>query len=77
MMKKLGQQGKGGMLKQAMRQMMGKGGPGADDMAALQGQTGATGAMPPGLSLPKGFGGMGMGKGLSLPPGLSGLGKKK
>jgi len=77
MMKKLGQQGKGGMLKQAMRQMMGKGGPGADDMAALQGQAGATGAMPPGLSLPKGFGGMGMGKGLSLPPGLSGLGKKK
>jgi len=77
MMKKLGQQGKGGMLKQAMRQMMGKGGPGADDMAALQGQTGAMGAMPPGLSLPKGFGGMGMGKGLSLPPGLSGLGKKK
>jgi len=76
MMKKLGQQGKGGMLKQAMKAMMGKGGPSPEDMAALQGQAGA-GAMPPGMSMPKGFGGMGMGKGLSLPPGLSGLGKKK
>jgi signal recognition particle subunit SRP54 len=76
MMKKLGQSGKGGMLKQAMRQMMGKGGPGPDEIAAAQAQMQA-GKLPGGMSLPKGFGGMGNAGGLQLPPGLSGFGKKK
>jgi signal recognition particle subunit SRP54 len=75
MMKKLGAQGKGGMLKQAMRQMMGKGGPSPEEIAAAQAQM-SQGQMPGGMTLPKGFGGMGKG-GLSLPPGLSGLMKKK
>ena len=74
MMKKLGQQGKGGMLKQAMRGLMGKGGPSLEEMAAAQAEV-AKGQLPGGMSLPKGFGGGGFGKG--LPPGLSGLGKKK
>jgi len=74
MMKKLGQQGKGGMLKQAMRSLMGKGGPSPEEMAAAQAEV-AKGQLPGGMSLPKGFGGGGFGK--SLPPGLSGLGKKK
>ncbi len=72
-MKKMG---KGGMLKQAMRQMFGKGGepdpaqmtPEAMQAAArqLQGPGGVSGAMP----------GMG-GGGMQLPAGLSGLGKKR
>jgi len=67
MMKKLGGQSKGGMLKQAIRQMMGKGGiPDASQMdpAALQA---AANALKSGS----------MGKGLSLPAGLSGMMKKK
>jgi signal recognition particle subunit SRP54 len=74
-MKKLGQMGKGGMLKQAMRGMFGKGGPSPEDIAAAQAQM-TKGGLPSGMSLPKGFGGQGMG-GLQLPSGLSGLGKKK
>jgi len=70
MMKKMG---KGGMLKQAMKGMMGKGGmpdPASMDPAALQAQMSKMGGM-------SGMGGMpGMG-GLKLPSGLSGLGKKK
>ncbi len=67
MMKKMGQQSKGGMLKQAIRQMMGKGGiPDASQMdpAALQA---AAQALKSGS----------MGKGLGLPAGLSGMMKKK
>jgi signal recognition particle subunit SRP54 len=75
MMKKLGQQGKGGMLKQAMKGMFGKGGPSPEEIAAAQAQMGK-GGMPGGMSLPKGFGGLG-GGGMQLPPGLSGFGKKK
>ncbi|WP_439521422.1 signal recognition particle protein [Marivita sp.] len=73
MMKKMGKMGKGGMLKQAMKGMFGKGGPEA--------------GMDPSQMDPKaleqaakqlGMGGMpGMGGGGGLPPGLSGFGKKK
>ncbi|MFN3644004.1 MAG: signal recognition particle protein [Gemmobacter sp.] len=76
LMKKMG---KGGMMKQAMAQMMGKGGaaPGEIDPAMLKAAASQAGRMPGGLSLPGGLGGMG--KGLGLPSGLSGLGlgKKK
>ncbi len=71
MMKKLGK-GKGGMMKQAMKAMMGKGGmpdmPAGMDPKALEAaakQLGAGGKLP-------GLGGMG-----GLPSGLSGFGKKK
>ena len=73
MMKKLGTQSKGGMLKSAIRQMMGKDGP-VDptkmDPAALEAAARAVkgGGMP-------GMGGMG--RGITLPAGLSGLMKKK
>ena len=75
MMKKMG---KGGMLKQAMKGMLGKGGPSPEDMAAAQAQL-TQGKTPPGMSLPKGFGGQNpfAGGGMQLPPGLSGFGKKK
>ncbi|GAA4220743.1 signal recognition particle subunit SRP54 [Sagittula marina] len=78
MMKKMGKMGKGGMMKQAMKGMFGKGGmpPGMDpsqmDPKALEAaakQMGAKGGLPGGMG---GMGGMG-----GLPPGLSGLGKKK
>lgn len=73
MMKKMGRMGKGGMLKQAMKGMFGKGGVPADmaagmDPKALEAaakQLGAKGGMP------------GLGGGAALPPGLSGFGKKK
>ncbi|WP_299586776.1 signal recognition particle protein [uncultured Tateyamaria sp.] len=73
MMKKLGK-GKGGMMKQAMKAMMGKGG-GMPDMGGMdQAQLEAAakqlgGKMPGGLP--------GLGGGMPLPPGLSGFGKKK
>ncbi len=76
MMKKMG---KGGMLKQAMKGMFGKGGPSPEEMAAgmdpktLEQAAKQMGKMPggglPGLS--------GLGGGMGLPPGLSGFGKKK
>ena len=79
MMKKMG---KGGMLKQAMRSMFGKGGkspgmptgldPSQIDPKSLEAaakQLGSKGGLPGGLP---GFGG-----GMALPPGLSGFGKKK
>ncbi|MBJ6372171.1 signal recognition particle protein [Sedimentitalea arenosa] len=73
MMKKMGKMGKGGMLKQAMRGMFGKGGMPADmDPKALE-----AAAKQMGGKLPGGMGGMGGGGGLPLPPGLSGFGKKK
>ena len=78
MMKKMGKMGKGGMLKQAMKGMFGKGGVPADmaagmDPKALEAaakQMGAAGGKMPG-GLP------GLGGGAALPPGLSGFGKKK
>ncbi|MEY8826958.1 signal recognition particle protein [Sedimentitalea sp. XS_ASV28] len=71
MMKKMGKMGKGGMLKQAMKGMFGKGGMPADmDASALE-----AAAKQMGGKLPGGLGGMGGGMG--LPPGLSGFGKKK
>ncbi|AKS47293.1 signal recognition particle subunit FFH/SRP54 (srp54) [Octadecabacter temperatus] len=74
MMKKMGKMGKGGMLKQAMKGMFGKGGmPDMNDPAAMEEAAKQLGAkMPSG-----GMGGMpGLG-GAALPPGLSGFGKKK
>ena len=72
MMKKMGKMGKGGMLKQAMKGMFGKGGPDMNDPAAMEEAAKALGAKMPG-----GMGGMpGLG-GAALPPGLSGFGKKK
>jgi signal recognition particle subunit SRP54 len=73
MMKKMG---KGGMLKQAMKGMFGKGAPDLASMepAQMEAAAKALGAkLPGGMSLPQGFGGM------KLPQGLSGLGlgKKK
>ncbi len=71
MMKKLGR-GKGGMLRQAMKGMFGKGGmPDMNDPKAMEEAARAMGG-----KLPGGLGGLG-GGGLSLPSGLSGLGKKK
>ncbi|MBW0157990.1 signal recognition particle protein [Sedimentimonas flavescens] len=75
-MKKIGKMGKGGMLKQAMAAMQGKGGglPAAGEMdpAKMEEAAKAIGKMP-GLGKLPGMGGMG------LPGGLSGLGlgKKK
>ncbi|MBT0959291.1 signal recognition particle protein [Alphaproteobacteria bacterium KMM 3653] len=74
MMKKMGKMGKGGMLKQAMKGMMGKGGamPDMNDPAAME-----AAAKKMGMQMPKGAGGLpGLGGG-GLPPGLSGFGKKK
>lgn len=84
MMKKMGKMGKGGMLKQAMRGMFGKGGmpdPSKMSPAELEAmQKGIQEGMAGG-KLPAGLGGMGGGLGgLNLPGGLSGLGgfgKKK
>jgi signal recognition particle subunit SRP54 len=81
MMKKMG---KGGMMKQAIRQMMGKGGmPDPSKMSPAELEAAAKG-MREGMGgmggLPGGMGGMGGGLGgLKLPGGLSGLGfgKKK
>ncbi len=81
MMKKMGKMGKGGMLKQAMKGMFGKGGmpagmdPSQMDPAALEQAAKAMGGkLPGGLG---GMGGMGGLGGMKLPGGLSGLGKKK
>jgi signal recognition particle subunit SRP54 len=76
MMKKMGKMGKGGMMKQAMKGMFGKGGmpegmdPNQMDPKALEQAAKAMGGRMPG-GLP------GMGGGGGLPPGLSGMGKKK
>jgi signal recognition particle subunit SRP54 len=71
-MKKLGKMGKGGMLKQAMRSMMGKGG-GLPDMANMDPAKMAEATKM--LQDPKGLGGDLMKAG--LPGGLSGLFGKK
>ncbi len=71
-MKKLGKMGKGGMLKNAMRGMLGKGGmPDLANMDPAQVEEAAKAMQG---KLPGGLGGLG---GLNLPGGLSGLGKKK
>ena len=77
MMKKMG---KGGAMKAAMAQMMGKGGmPDPSKMSpeqleeAARGMKQGLGGMGGGL----GGGGMGMPRGLTLPAGLSGMMKKK
>jgi len=78
MMKKMGKMGKGGMLKQAMKGMFGKGGmpagmdPSQMDPAALEQAAKAMGG-----KLSGGLGGLGGMGGMKLPGGLSGLGKKK
>jgi signal recognition particle subunit SRP54 len=78
-MKKLGGQGKGAMLKQMVGRMFGKGGPSEADLAAAREAmaAGKMPQMPAGMQLPKGLGGLGMGGGAALPPGLSGFGRKK
>ncbi|MFT4716512.1 MAG: signal recognition particle subunit SRP54 [Paracoccaceae bacterium] len=69
MMKKMG---KGGMLKQAMKGMFGKGGGAMPDMGDPAAMEAAAKAM--GGQMPGGLPGLG---GKALPPGLSGFGKKK
>jgi signal recognition particle subunit SRP54 len=75
-MKKMG---KGGMLKQAMRGMFGKGMPDPNDLSgkldpkALQKAAKDLGNISPN-NIPGGLSGLGGGQ---LPPGLSGFGKKK
>ncbi|KEP69827.1 RNA-binding protein [Thioclava dalianensis] len=70
-MKKMAKMGKGGMLKQAMKMMGGKGG--APDLANMDPAELEAAAKAMGGKMPGGLGGMGG----ALPPGLSGLGKKK
>lgn len=73
MMKKMG---KGGMLKQAMKGMFGKGGPTPEEMAGgMDPKALEQAAKKMGGKLPGGLGGMGGSGG--LPQGLSGFGRKK
>ncbi|HEY9037534.1 MAG TPA: signal recognition particle protein [Roseovarius sp.] len=75
MMKKMG---KGGMLKQAMKGMFGKGGgPSPEELAAMDPKALEQAAKKMGGKLPGGLGGLGGMGGSALPPGLSGFGKKK
>ncbi|MBE9637715.1 signal recognition particle protein [Salipiger mangrovisoli] len=81
MMKKMGKMGKGGMLKQAMKGMFGKGGmPEGMDPSQMDPKQIEAAAKAMGGKLPGGLGGLGgmpgMGGG-ALPPGLGGFGKKK
>jgi signal recognition particle subunit SRP54 len=74
MMKKMGK-GKGGMLKQAMKGMFGKGGHGmAGELANMDPKAMEEAAKQMGGKIPGGLPGLGGG---GLPPGLSGFGKKK
>ncbi len=72
MMKKMGKMGKGGMLKQAMKGMFGKGATPEDMAAGMDQKTLEQAARKMGGAFPGGMGG-----GMGLPPGLSGFGKKK
>ncbi|SHH98037.1 signal recognition particle protein [Marivita hallyeonensis] len=73
MMKKMGKMGKGGMLKQAMKGMFGKGGSPEEMMGQMDPK-----ALEQAAKAMGGKGGLpGMGGGMGLPPGLSGFGKKK
>ncbi len=77
MMKKMG---KGGMLKQAMKGMFGKGGgPSPEELQGMDPKALEAAAKKMGGGLPGGMGGMGGfgGKSGGLPQGLSGFGKKK
>ncbi len=74
MMKKMGKMGKGGMLKQAMKGMFGKGGPSPEEMMGQMDPK----ALEQAAKALGGKGGLpGLGGGMGLPPGLSGFGKKK
>ncbi len=74
MMKKMGKMGKGGMLKQAMKGMFGKGGASPEEMMGQMDPK----ALEQAAKALGGKGGLpGMGGGMGLPPGLSGFGKKK
>ena len=76
MMKKMGKMGKGGMLKQAMRGMFGKGGmPAGMDPSQMDPKALEAAAKQMGAKMPGGM--PGMPGGMGLPPGLSGFGKKK
>jgi signal recognition particle subunit SRP54 len=78
MMKKMGKMGKGGMLKQAMKGMFGKGGmPAGMDPSQMDPKALEAAAKQMGGKLPGGLGGLGGLGGAALPPGLSGFGKKK
>ncbi|SMO82718.1 signal recognition particle subunit FFH/SRP54 (srp54) [Thalassovita litoralis] len=82
MMKKMGKMGKGGMLKQAMKGLMGKGGAPAEmagmDPSQMDPKALEAAAKAMGGKLPGGLGGLGgLGGGMGLPGGLSGFGKKK
>ncbi|SMX45592.1 signal recognition particle protein [Actibacterium lipolyticum] len=75
MMKKMGKMGKGGMLKQAMKGMLGKGGmPAGMDPSQMDPKALEAAAKQMGGKMPGGLPGLGGG---ALPPGLSGFGKKK
>ncbi len=74
MMKKMGKMGKGGMLKQAMKGMFGKGGASPEEMMGQMDPK----ALEQAAKALGGKGGLpGLGGGMGLPPGLSGFGKKK
>ena len=75
MMKKMGKMGKGGMLKQAMKGMFGKGGMPPDMAAGMDPKALEAAAKQMGGKMPGGL--PGLGGGAQLPPGLSGFGKKK
>jgi len=68
--------GKGGMLKQAMKGMFGKGGPSPEELQGMDPKALEQAAKQMGDGMPGG-GLPGMGGGKGLPPGLSGFGKKK
>jgi signal recognition particle subunit SRP54 len=72
MMKKMG---KGGMMKQAIKQMMGKGGMPDPSKMSPEELAAAAKGMKEGLGAGGGF--PGMPRGLTLPQGLSGMMKKK
>ncbi|QFT61527.1 signal recognition particle protein [Roseivivax sp. THAF30] len=74
MMKKMGKMGKGGMLKQAMSGMFGKGGGMPEGMDPSKMDPKQLEAAAKAMGGKGGFPGMG---GSSLPPGMSGFGKKK
>ena len=76
MMKKMGKMGKGGMLKQAMRGMFGKGGLPPEMAGQMDPKALEAAAKQMGMGGPGGGGLPGLG-GSALPPGLSGFGKKK
>ena len=76
MMKKMGKMGKGGMLKQAMKGMFGKGSPSPEDLQGMDPKALEQAAKQMGGGMPGG-GLPGLGGGSGLPPGLSGFGKKK